>query len=903
MPLVVDSSLVGKRVFVCGTNYSDLNGQRGTCASFDVGSFLYTIELDPTEPYRLKHAYGFNPWPGTKITLEPSYIKATPVADANYSLLGHHVFMKEEHHIKLGYIPEQKQLHYGYTSSADAKIKPATRGLVVGTLLQSYLVKRLGSSGQHENIPVAVADAWDHLERVFDPSDRIYSMDSEDIDDIFKYFGVMPTSVFGKPFVFDEGKRKWTIKDIVDYAYFAKKDTEDNEEPSLFDHRLVRPSLLGAERALPFKGDLGQALASKDDVAVKTIAAWRFARHVNTICTPTISVEKSPDPSPLVQPPRPVVLLDRHSIWPEAVVVSKGSRELTLILSLAADFLCEGKFLKGLILTCRALARDIPLHVTSLNYQKQLFVVCGRRPYLNGCSAYGLCQLPIFTSQFRNIEDVSCICNCGLLHDSDIATVCASLKKISRVKLRIQSSLSDRSIESLASSELLSSIDISGQWSSKNKISSSSICHLIRSRAHHLVSFSLQKHCLPKDDKLGEILACLESHCPHLTALRITHFDDREDALLGLIRRCGPSLTKISFESTPIPEAELVEISTHLSNLQDLNLGGFQRMCGESILTSPGLQALLINSTKTLRTLNLHQNSSSIDLASASVVARCRSLIELDLSGYLCEFGELMGVVSDDIVTVIAQGCSNLVRINLHLTEVGDAGLVALSENCPFLEEVDLSGCVDGYGRDGYGAGWYIKPNCTDVGIIALASRCSKLRKLDLHLNGHLTDAALEALGRGCPDLAMIDLSGAPSVCFPQYTDGGIAALASGCKKLTKVTLHMCLALTDASLHALAENCPELSVLEIAGSHQHPCGFTPAAILDLVARSQRLRVLHVAEAEVGTAGAAALRASKLQWDGTTVRGPSKHEEYPCEVDDRGKLSLGYPKTQGRTHAS
>lgn len=94
---------------------------------------------------------------------------------------------------------------------------------------------------------------------------------------------------------------------------------------------------------------------------------------------------------------------------------------------------------------------------------------------------------------------------------------------------------------------------------------------------------------------------------------------------------------------------------------------------------------------------------------------------------------------------VIAARAPGLVELHLEKLQVGDRGLAALSA-CANLEVLFL-----------------VKtPECTDSGIISVAEKCHKLRKL--HVDGWRTnrigDFGLMAVARGCPDLQELVLIG-----------------------------------------------------------------------------------------------------------------------------------------------
>jgi len=146
-----------------------------------------------------------------------------------------------------------------------------------------------------------------------------------------------------------------------------------------------------------------------------------------------------------------------------------------------------------------------------------------------------------------------------------------------------------------------------------------------------------------------------------------------------------------------------------------------------------------------------------------------------------------------EVITVHAPG---LVELHLEKLQVGDRGLAALSA-CRNLEVLFL-----------------VKtPECTDSGIISVAEKCHKLRKL--HIDGWRTnrigDFGLMAVARGCPDLQELVLIGVnPTVL-------SLRMLGEHCRALERLALCGCETVGDAEIICLAERCAALKKLCIKG--------------------------------------------------------------------------------------
>ena len=86
--------------------------------------------------------------------------------------------------------------------------------------------------------------------------------------------------------------------------------------------------------------------------------------------------------------------------------------------------------------------------------------------------------------------------------------------------------------------------------------------------------------------------------------------------------------------------------------------------------------------------------------------------------------------ISDDVVLSIAFNCHNLLQISLRNCGVADAGVCALSLNCPKLRVLALSGvhCL------------------TDKCVMMLADHCHLLEELYLSGCSHITKQAITYL-------------------------------------------------------------------------------------------------------------------------------------------------------------
>jgi hypothetical protein len=178
---------------------------------------------------------------------------------------------------------------------------------------------------------------------------------------------------------------------------------------------------------------------------------------------------------------------------------------------------------------------------------------------------------------------------------------------------------------------------------------------------------------------------------------------------------------------------------------------------------------------------------------------------------------------------------------SLWVHTVEDEDLRAIASGCPQLQELTI-----------------FAPRVSDTGLVALAQGCTGLRALTLPFDSNepesaITDAGLSALARGCPLLERLSLfyrlrhvTGAALLVVAEAcprlhtleiagwaTDAGVAAVAASCPWLRSVQLQQCGYVTDASMYALS-NCRQLSSLDVcfcyaitdagASAVAHGCG-------------------------------------------------------------------------------
>lgn len=137
----------------------------------------------------------------------------------------------------------------------------------------------------------------------------------------------------------------------------------------------------------------------------------------------------------------------------------------------------------------------------------------------------------------------------------------------------------------------------------------------------------------------------------------------------------------------------------------------------------------------------------------------------------------LKGTTQD--FTGLSSACSNLEKIDLHISEIEDEGLKNLLQTCQKLEKINLKRSI----------------------LIT----CENLTELTHYLNP-LKFTSLNGLLTPCPNLKVVNLSDT------SVTDKGLRALVGACSNLEKVNLTNT-EIADGALEEIAEKCHNLQKL------------------------------------------------------------------------------------------
>lgn len=169
---------------------------------------------------------------------------------------------------------------------------------------------------------------------------------------------------------------------------------------------------------------------------------------------------------------------------------------------------------------------------------------------------------------------------------------------------------------------------------------------------------------------------------------------------------------------------------------------------------------------------------------------------------------------------------SRLQFLDLSFAPIGDKSAHALATKCPLLLGIALTGTwVTSRGLEEVVTCSRLEvldlcvfETASDAAVALLAAtaggrlKALSLAEAELDPGEGVTDASLHALARQCPSLTCLDVSYRASL-----TAASLQALASRCTQLRELQLTSCEKVSDTVLSAVAEHCASLSSLGIAG--------------------------------------------------------------------------------------
>ncbi|XP_019085135.1 PREDICTED: EIN3-binding F-box protein 1 isoform X1 [Camelina sativa] len=197
-------------------------------------------------------------------------------------------------------------------------------------------------------------------------------------------------------------------------------------------------------------------------------------------------------------------------------------------------------------------------------------------------------------------------------------------------------------------------------------------------------------------------------------------------------------------------------------------------------------------SCPSLGSLSLWNLSTVTDNGLLEIAEGCTQLEKLDLNR--------CSTITDKGLVAIARSCPNLSELTLEAcSRIGDEGLQAIARSCSKLKSVSIKNC----------------PLVRDQGIASLLSNTTfSLAKLKLQML-NVTDVSLAVVGHYGLSVTDLVLSGLSHVSEKGFWVMGNGV---GLQKINSLTITACQGVTDAGLESVGKGCPNMKKAIISRS-------------------------------------------------------------------------------------
>ncbi|CAH9146304.1 unnamed protein product [Cuscuta epithymum] len=432
----------------------------------------------------------------------------------------------------------------------------------------------------------------------------------------------------------------------------------------------------------------------------------------------------------------------------------------------------------------------------------------------------GLGKLSIRGSKSSSVTDL------GL---KAIGRGCPSLKSLSLWNL---SNISDEGLLEIASGcHLIEKLDLT----QCPRITDKSLTAIAKNNPN-LTSVTIES-CL----NIGnESLQSVGKYCLNLKSITVKRCPLIGDqGLASLFTSAGMHLTNVKLQSLSLSDISLAVIGHYGVALTDLNLASLQNINEKGFWVMGNGQGL-----QNLRSLVVASCLGVTDLGVEALGKGCPNLKQICFRK--CPF------LSDNGAVSLVKFASSLESLQLdechRITQAGVFGILILS--CGKLKALSLENCFG------------IKDLAFGMNPAAmLSSPCKSLRSLSISNCTGFNDDILVILGRICPNLVNVNISGLHGV-----TDNGLLPFVQGCDAgLVKVNLSGCVNVTDKTISTMVKIHGEtLELLNLDG-----CGrVTDESLYAIAEHCSVLREFDVSKSRVSDSGIAALAVGPVQ---TTIQ--------------------------------
>ncbi|KAK9734331.1 hypothetical protein RND81_04G132200 [Saponaria officinalis] len=416
---------------------------------------------------------------------------------------------------------------------------------------------------------------------------------------------------------------------------------------------------------------------------------------------------------------------------------------------------------------------------------------------------------------------------CKLITDIGIGCIAVGCPKLKVVSLKWCLGVGDLGVGLLAvKCKDLKSLDLS-------YLPITSKCLPAILKLQHLEELVLEG-CFGIDD---DSLATLKQESKSLKILDMSSIQNVSHVGLSSLTNGIGCLQQLTLAYGSSVTLDLARSLQRLSKLQSIKLDG----CA---ITCSGLQAIG-NGCVSLRELSLSKCTGVTDDGLSSIVRKHQELEKLDIT--CCRKITYVSIAH------VANSCTSLTSLRMEsCTLVPREAFVLIGRRCHLLEELDLTDNeIDDEGLKSISKcsrllmlKLGICLNITDKGLSYIGNHCSKLVELDLYRSMEITDSGIQAIAHGCPALEMINVS----YC-QEITDGSLISL-SKCSNLNTLECRGCPLISSLGIAAMAVGCKQLTKLDIKKCYN----INDFGIIPLAHFSQNLRNINLSYTSVTDVG-------------------------------------------------
>ncbi|KAL8093125.1 hypothetical protein AgCh_035129 [Apium graveolens] len=447
-------------------------------------------------------------------------------------------------------------------------------------------------------------------------------------------------------------------------------------------------------------------------------------------------------------------------------------------------------------------------------------------------------------AEAKNLEKL-CLARCKMITDIGIGCVAVGCRKLRFISLRWCLGVGDLGVGLIAvKCKEIQSLDLSYL-----QITEKCLLQVMKlDRLEHLVL----EGCITIDD---DSLATHKHGFKTLQTLNISSCENVNHAgLSSLINEAKPLRQLILAYGSPVTLA-LANSLRNCSLLQSIKLDG-------CLVTCSGLRAIG-NWCASLREVSLSKCMGVTDEGLSSLVTKHKDLRKLDIT--CCR------KITHKSIAQITNSCTSLTSFRMEsCTLVPRESYVLIGQRCHFLEELDLTDNeVDDEGLISisrcsklYSLKLGICLNITSEGLSYIGMSCTKLTELDLYRCAGISDKGILSISDGCTDLQMINIAYCNDITdislvslskctkiqtfesrgCPLITSFGLAAIAVGCKQLSKLDIKKCYLIDDLGMVPLAHFSQNLRQINLSYSSVTDVGLLTLASFCCL---QSLTILHL----------------------------------------------------------